>query len=149
MLVDKFLEVLVNLTQLHIQMDAGKPFIIFVQRNHTSHHALEVLWVFVSDGLIGMEASAGTTNLVERVLRGDNTEALSSATTKRRTAWARQYLDAILARDVRDVASIEKIDHLPRFLQAQAQTAGQMCIHPACRPSGPLWQDCSQIRRCF
>ncbi len=45
----------------------------------------------------------------------------------RRTAWARQYLDAILARDVRDIASIEKIDHLPRFLQALAQTAGQMC----------------------
>ena len=72
-------------------------------------------------------AFTGTSDLVERVVRGGYPEALSRATAKRRTAWARQYLDAILARDVRDIASIEKIDHLPRFLQALAQTAGQMC----------------------
>jgi predicted AAA+ superfamily ATPase len=36
-------------------------------------------------------------------------------------------LDAIIQRDVRDVASIKKLDQLPRFLRALAQTAGQMC----------------------
>lgn len=72
-------------------------------------------------------ASAGTPDLVERVLRGGYPEALSRSTAKRRTAWARQYLDAIVARDVRDIAGIDKLDQLPRFLQALAQTAGQMC----------------------
>lgn len=65
--------------------------------------------------------------LIERVLRGGYPEALSRATPKRRVAWARQYIDAIIQRDVRDVVGIEKLDQLPRFLRALAQTAGQMC----------------------
>lgn len=72
-------------------------------------------------------SSARTDDLAGRVLRGGYPEAISRATARRRTAWARQYLDAILARDVRDVAGIEKLDQLPRFLRALAQTAGQMC----------------------
>ena len=72
-------------------------------------------------------SSARTDDLVGRVLRGGYPEAILRATARRRTAWARQYLDAILARDVRDVAGIEKLDQLPRFLRALAQTAGQMC----------------------
>jgi predicted AAA+ superfamily ATPase len=66
-------------------------------------------------------------NLVERVLRGGYPEAVARPTEKRRTAWARQYVNAILQRDVRDVAEIDKLDQLPRFLRALAQTAGQMC----------------------
>jgi uncharacterized protein len=65
--------------------------------------------------------------LIERVLRGGYPEAMARATVKRRVAWARQYLDALIQRDVRDVAEIEKLDQLPRFLRALAQTAGQMC----------------------
>jgi predicted AAA+ superfamily ATPase len=66
-------------------------------------------------------------DLVGRVLRGGYPEALSRSTARRRMAWARQYLDAIVTRDVRDVAGIEKLEELPRFLRALAQTAGQMC----------------------
>lgn len=66
-------------------------------------------------------------DLVGRVLRGGYPEALSRSTARRRIAWARQYLDAIVTRDVRDVAGIEKLEELPRFLRALAQTAGQMC----------------------
>ena len=65
--------------------------------------------------------------LVERVLRGGYPEAVARPTAKRRVAWARQYIDAIVQRDVRDVAEIDKLDQLPRFLRALAQTAGQMC----------------------
>jgi len=73
------------------------------------------------------DAPALGADLVERVLRGGYPEAVSRASEKRRVAWARQYMDAILQRDVRDVASIDKLDQLPRFLRALAQTAGQMC----------------------
>ena len=66
-------------------------------------------------------------DLIERVLRGGYPEAISRASAKRRVAWARQYIKAIIQRDVRDVAGIEKLDQLPRFLRALAQTAGQMC----------------------
>lgn len=66
-------------------------------------------------------------DLVERVLRGGYPEAMTRASAKRRVTWARQYIDAIIQRDVRDVADIDKLDQLPRFLNALAQTAGQMC----------------------
>jgi len=65
--------------------------------------------------------------LVDAVLRGGYPEAVLRDTARRRTAWARQYTAAIVERDVRDVASIDKLDHLPRFLRALAQMAGQMC----------------------
>lgn len=65
--------------------------------------------------------------LVETVLRGGYPEAVSRATPRRRTVWARQYIDAIVQRDVRDVAGIDKLDQLPRFLRALAQVSGQLC----------------------
>jgi predicted AAA+ superfamily ATPase len=72
-------------------------------------------------------SSARTHDLVGRVLRGGYPEALTRSTDRRRTAWARQYLAAMVERDVRDIANIDKLDQLPRFLRALAQTAGQMC----------------------
>lgn len=71
--------------------------------------------------------SASQDDLVDRVLRGGYPEAVARPTARRRKAWVQQYLNAIIARDVRDVSGIEKLDHLPRFIQALAQTAGQMC----------------------
>jgi predicted AAA+ superfamily ATPase len=71
--------------------------------------------------------SAHGSDLVERVLRGGYPEAVARPTSKRRVAWARQYIDAIVQRDVRDVSGIEKLDQLPRLLRALAQTAGQLC----------------------
>jgi len=65
--------------------------------------------------------------LFETVLRGGYPEAVSRTTPRRRTTWARQYIDALIQRDVRDVAGIEKLDHLPRFLRALAQVSGQLC----------------------
>ena len=64
--------------------------------------------------------------LVERVLRGGYPEAVARPAGRRRTTWARQYIDALIERDVRDIAHIDKLDQLPRFLRALAHTAGQM-----------------------
>lgn len=64
--------------------------------------------------------------LVEAVLRGGYPEAIARTGARRRSVWARQYLDAIIQRDVRDVASIDKLDQLPIFLRALAQVSGQM-----------------------
>lgn len=66
-------------------------------------------------------------DLIEAVVRGGYPEAVSRTTPRRRTAWGRQYVDAIIRRDVRDVAGIDKLDQLPRFLRALTQVAGQMC----------------------
>ena len=80
------------------------------------------------DGHIPRTTRAETgSKLVERVLRGGYPEAVSRATPRRRTAWAKQYVDALIQRDVRDIAAIDKLGHLPRLLRALAQVAGQLC----------------------
>lgn len=66
-------------------------------------------------------------DLVEVVVKGGYPEVLARTTPRRRTAWCRQYIDALIQRDVRDIADIEKQDRLPRFLRALAQMAGQLC----------------------
>lgn len=65
--------------------------------------------------------------LIEAVCRGGYPEALARDTARRRAAWCKQYIDALIQRDVRDVASIDKLDELPRFLRALAQVSGQLC----------------------
>lgn len=65
--------------------------------------------------------------LVTRVLRGGYPDALARTTPRRRAAWAKQYVDALLQRDVREIASIEKLAQLPRLLKALAHTTGQLC----------------------
>lgn len=65
--------------------------------------------------------------LVSRVVRGGYPEALARVDARRREAWAKQYVSALLQRDVREIANIEKLDQLPRLLKALAQMAGQLC----------------------
>jgi predicted AAA+ superfamily ATPase len=65
--------------------------------------------------------------LVEAVQRGGYPESVSRATVRRRTAWSRQYIDALIQRDVRDLAGVDRLDALPRFLRALAQVSGQLC----------------------
>ncbi len=64
--------------------------------------------------------------LVQAVLTGGYPEMLARQDAKRRRAWQRDYLHAVLQRDVRDIAYIEKIDHLPRLLQVLAHHSGQL-----------------------
>jgi hypothetical protein len=66
-------------------------------------------------------------DLIDRVLRGGYPEAVSRETSRRRGIWSQQYIDAIIQRDVKDIANVEKLDQLPRFLSALSQTVGQMC----------------------
>ncbi len=72
------------------------------------------------DPVVGM-------GLVERVIRGGYPEAISRADNRRRRTWARQYIDSLIQRDIKDIASIDKLDQVPRLLKALAQTAGQLC----------------------
>lgn len=74
----------------------------------------------VTKPLIGEE-------FVETVLQGGYPEAICRTVPRRRTTWVRQYIDAIVQRDVRDVASIDKLDQLPRFLRSLSEVSGQMC----------------------
>ncbi|MBN1444443.1 MAG: ATP-binding protein [Planctomycetes bacterium] len=62
--------------------------------------------------------------LAERVVRGGYPEAVRRSSARRRAAWSTDYLDALVQRDVRDLARISRIDALPRLLKlAAGQTA--------------------------
>ena len=62
--------------------------------------------------------------LAERIVAGGYPPALTRPAGRRRATWYRDYLDAIVQRDVRDLARIGTLDALPRLLAlAAAQTA--------------------------
>ncbi len=67
--------------------------------------------------------------LVESVLLGGYPEAISRKQWRRKRDWYQEYLDAVIHRDVRDVAKIEKLAIMPRLLAALAEHSGQLVNH--------------------
>lgn len=65
-------------------------------------------------------------DLVRTVVTGGYPEMLTRRDQKRRQAWARDYVNAIVRRDVRDIADVERLDRLPRLLQTLAHHSGQL-----------------------
>ncbi len=53
-------------------------------------------------------------------------EAISRDSERRRQDWARSYLTSILTRDLRDIADIEKLTELPKFVRLLAEHSGQL-----------------------
>jgi uncharacterized protein len=65
-------------------------------------------------------------DLVEAVLIGGYPEMLRRKDSKRRRSWALDYVRAIVQRDVRDIAEVEKLDQVPRLLRVLAHHSGQL-----------------------
>src|SRR6266699_1597741 len=65
-------------------------------------------------------------DLVQAVLTGGYPEMLRREDPKRRRTWARDYIRAIVQRDVREVADVEKLDQMPRLLQVLAHHSGRL-----------------------
>ena len=58
--------------------------------------------------------------LIQTLLGGGFPEAVGRATQRRRAAWFESYLQAILQRDVRDLANVEQLTEIPNLLQLLA-----------------------------
>jgi hypothetical protein len=65
-------------------------------------------------------------DLTTLVLTGGYPEMLERSDPKRRQAWAREYMRALVQRDVRDIAEIERLDRMTRLLQILAQHSGRL-----------------------
>ncbi len=65
-------------------------------------------------------------NLVGAVLVGGYPEMLRREDQKRRRAWARAYVKAIVERDIRDISDLDKLAQMPRLLQVLAHHSGQL-----------------------
>jgi len=72
-----------------------------------------------NDVIVGAE-------LIERVLSGGYPEALSRKKWSRKQDWYHGYLDALVQRDVRDVAQIEQLGLMPKLLSVLAEHSGQL-----------------------
>jgi len=76
--------------------------------------------------LQGDRAAVLGDDLVRLVLLGGFPEAISRESERRRQDWARSYLTSVLTRDLRDIAEIEKLTELPKFVRLLAEHSGQL-----------------------
>ena len=65
-------------------------------------------------------------SLVETVLAGGYPEALTRSGWRRRKDWHLDYIEAIVQRDVRDIARIEQLGSMPRLLRVLAEHSGRL-----------------------
>ena len=65
-------------------------------------------------------------DLIHAVLLGGFPEAIARESERRRQDWARSYLTSILTRDLRDIAEVEKLTELPKFVRLLAEHSGQL-----------------------
>jgi predicted AAA+ superfamily ATPase len=71
-------------------------------------------------------AAVNQNALLRLVSSGGYPEALTRKTERRRQDWYRAYLDAIIERDVSDVAAVAKPGQFPALLQIAAQYASRL-----------------------
>ena len=65
-------------------------------------------------------------DLARLALLGGFPEAIERESERRRQAWARSYLTSVLTRDLRDVAEIERLAELPKFVRLLAEYSGRL-----------------------
>ena len=85
---------------------------------------------FLDSAFRGVVPRAGTVmlgdDLVETVLAGGYPEALARSKWTRRQDWYHGYIDAIVQRDIRDIARIEQLSIMPKLLDILAAHSGQL-----------------------
>lgn len=64
--------------------------------------------------------------LISKILTGGYPEVVARTSEKRQQDWCLQYVNALLTRDILDVAAISKTAQLPKLLSIVAQMAGNL-----------------------
>jgi hypothetical protein len=65
-------------------------------------------------------------DLMRAVLAGGYPEALTRRSERRRQDWADAYVEAVVTRDLKDIAVVERLTDLPKFMRLLAEHSGQM-----------------------
>lgn len=71
-------------------------------------------------------ADSSEVDFIERVSRGGYPEVHARESAARRTAWFDSYVDAVVERDVRELANIDRLTAVPSMLSTLAVRAGQV-----------------------
>lgn len=89
-----------------------------------ARHAPDFLYRLFSANFKTRQTERLGRELADRIVAGGYPAALQRTSGRRRSAWYRDYIDALVQRDVRDLARIASLDALPRLLTLVAgQTA--------------------------
>jgi uncharacterized protein len=64
--------------------------------------------------------------LVQTVLTGGFPEMLRRTDHRRRSSWAKDYVRAIVERDVRDIAEVFRLEQIPKLIRVLAHHSGQL-----------------------
>ncbi len=86
-------------------------------------------------------------DLVDAVFTGGYPEMIQRRDQQRRRAWARVYVNAIVQRDVRDIAELEKIDQMPRLLKVLAHHSVQLTNFTITQIGGQIGLDDKTTRK--
>lgn len=68
--------------------------------------------------------ACGRAELLARILRGGYPEAVARGRSEARGRWFDAYLSALLQRDLRDLAAVERLEEMPRLLHVLAARTG-------------------------
>lgn len=99
---------------------------------HTEPHFIDVLF---AGSFRRSRSRRLAVELIEKVVAGGFPAALQRTQPRRRAAWYRSYVDALVERDVRDMSRISALDALPRLLAiAAANTAQTLNISELAAP---------------
>ena len=85
--------------------------------------------LFEADMTTASAAPIAEQELIERMCAGGYPEARTRQPGARRGAWLDAYIDAILQRDVREIAQIDRLLDMPRLLGILATRASQLINH--------------------
>lgn len=80
----------------------------------------------IFDGKLAARDTVLGDDLVQLVLVGGYPEARTRDSERRRQDWIRSYLNSLLTRDLRDIAEVEKLAELPKFVRLLAQLSGRL-----------------------
>ncbi len=83
-------------------------------------------FAFSGDTIMDCEETVLGDDLVEVVLKGGHPEPLTRESSVERELWHEDYIEAIIQRDVRDIARIGLLNTLPSLLRALAEFSGQL-----------------------
>ena len=104
-------------------------------QSNPSHPDADFLSTLFGDGFPVFQCERLGAQLAEKIVAGGYPAALVRPTARRMANWYRNYVEALVQRDVRDLTRVHSLDELPRLLHAAAaQTARPFNLNSLASP---------------
>ena len=95
-------------------------------RSDLSRPDADFLNALFGDGFPTFQCDRLGGQLVEKIVAGGYPAALERPSARRSANWYRDYVEALVQRDVRDISRVRSLDVLPRLLRAAAAQTAQL-----------------------